>query len=218
MKNKLVPPVALHASRDAIILSDEKNVVPKVWKFLDKIQEFSEPVHSGTRVGDLKDVAANGCLEWGLSLDMIVAFATHHLLPLSLGASWLMDIEPLWALGGWSFLSNCMAQPNSSSSSPIFSQHFSKSSTFLQFLTLFFILLLLINLSHQPNPSTTMASSETFKPSKSSTSSTTTMHHPHNSQNSHSTPSSSSSSKYAHGKEFGADAHEVPSGPNPISN
>ncbi|RDX66753.1 CLAVATA3/ESR (CLE)-related protein TDIF, partial [Mucuna pruriens] len=119
--------------------------------------------------------------------------------------SWLMDIEPLWDLGGWSFLSNCMAEPKSSSSSPI-SEPFSKSPTFLQFLTLFFILLLLINLSHQPHPST-MASSDNTKPSESAMS-TTTMH-PHNSH--------SPSSKDA-AREIGADAHEVPSGPNPISN
>ncbi|TKY66091.1 CLAVATA3/ESR (CLE)-related protein TDIF [Spatholobus suberectus] len=119
-----------------------------------------------------------------------------------------MDIEPLWALGGWSFLSNCMAEPKSSSSSPI-SEPFSKSPTFLQLLSLFFILLVLINLSHQPHPST-MASSESTKSSE-STMSTTSMH-PHNTHNSH-----SPSSKDA-GREFGAGAHEVPSGPNPISN
>nr|ACU18412.1 unknown [Glycine max] len=71
-----------------------------------------------------------------------------------------MDIEPLWAIGGWSFLSNyCMAEPKASSSSSPISEPFSKSPSFLHFLSLFFILLLLINLSHQPHPST-MASSE----------------------------------------------------------
>ncbi|KAK7395365.1 hypothetical protein VNO78_15917 [Psophocarpus tetragonolobus] len=118
-----------------------------------------------------------------------------------------MDIEPLWAIGGWSFLSNyCMAAPKSSS--PI-SEPFSKPPSFLQFLTLFFILLLLINLSHhQPHPST-MPSSETTKSSESSMS---TMH-PQNTHNSYAPPSSKDA-----GREFGADAHEVPSGPNPISN
>ncbi|KAF2292606.1 hypothetical protein GH714_025972 [Hevea brasiliensis] len=49
-----------------------------------------------------------------------------------------------------------------------------------------------------------------------STSSTTTMTnmHPKKSQNSHASSSSTSKSK---GSEFGAEAHEVPSGPNPIS-
>lgn len=42
--------VALRASRDAVIHSDEKNVVPEVWKVLDKIKEFSERVRSGSWV------------------------------------------------------------------------------------------------------------------------------------------------------------------------
>jgi len=118
-----------------------------------------------------------------------------------------MDIEPLWAIGGWFSLSYCMAEPKSSS--PI-SEPCSKPPSFLHFLTLFFILLLLVNLSHQPHPST-MASSETTKASE-STMSTTAMH----SQNSH--KSRTPSSKDAARREFGAEAHEVPSGPNPISN
>ncbi|KAK7409969.1 hypothetical protein VNO78_00417 [Psophocarpus tetragonolobus] len=56
--------VALRASRDAVIQSDGKDVVPEVWKVLDKIQEFSESVRSGTWVGAtgkaLKDVIAIG--------------------------------------------------------------------------------------------------------------------------------------------------------------
>nr|AFK49423.1 unknown [Lotus japonicus] len=116
-----------------------------------------------------------------------------------------MDIEPLWSLGGWFLLSTCMAQPKTSSS-PI-SETFSKSPTFLHFLTLFFILLLLIHLSYQPNPSTAMASAK----SSESTTSTTNLH-PQKTKN------SQSSSKDDAGREFGADAHEVPSGPNPISN
>ncbi|XP_061367166.1 CLAVATA3/ESR (CLE)-related protein TDIF-like [Gastrolobium bilobum] len=116
-----------------------------------------------------------------------------------------MDIEPLWDLGGWSFLSNCMAEPKTPST---ISESFSKSSTLLQFLTLLFILLFLINLSNQPNPST-MASSEPIKSSE-STMSTTNLH-PHKTQNSH------TSTKDA-GREFRGEAHEVPSGPNPISN
>ncbi|KAE9618032.1 hypothetical protein Lal_00037816 [Lupinus albus] len=110
-----------------------------------------------------------------------------------------MDIEPFWALGGWFFLSKCMALPKTST--PI-SESFSKSSTFLPILTLFFILLILVNLSHQPNPST----KPSFKPVKSSHQSTmsTTNLHPQKAKNTR--------------KEFGVDAHEVPSGPNPISN
>ena len=123
-----------------------------------------------------------------------------------------MDIEPLWTLGGWFLLSNCMAAPKTSSSSPISELSFTKSLHLLQILTFFFILFLLINNSHQRNPST-MVSSETLKSSSSSgTGSTSTTNlHPEK------TPNSRNSSKDA-GREFGAEAHEVPSGPNPISN
>ncbi|CAM8943055.1 unnamed protein product [Rhodiola kirilowii] len=43
--------VALRAPRDATINSDGKNVVPEVWKVLDKIQEFTEKIRSGSWVG-----------------------------------------------------------------------------------------------------------------------------------------------------------------------
>ncbi|KAI4354409.1 hypothetical protein L6164_003271 [Bauhinia variegata] len=118
-----------------------------------------------------------------------------------------MDIEPLWTLGGWFLLSNCMAAAKTPS---LISETFTKSLPSLQFLTFIFILLLLINLSHQRNPSSMAASSEPFKPSESAASTATL--HPHKTQNSR------GSSKDAQGREFGADAHEVPSGPNPISN
>ncbi|KAL2336719.1 hypothetical protein Fmac_011165 [Flemingia macrophylla] len=121
--------------------------------------------------------------------------------------SWLMDIEPLWDLGGWSFLSICMAEAKASSSSSISEPFSSKPPTFFHFLTLLFILILLINLSHQPHPST-MASLENTKSSSDSDMSTTNMH-PQSTHN----PSSKDA-----GREFGANAHEVPSGPNPISN
>ncbi|XP_023002608.1 glucose-6-phosphate isomerase, cytosolic [Cucurbita maxima] len=63
-ENRAVLHVALRASRDATIQSDGKNVVPDVWKVLDKIQEFSERVRNGSWVGatgkPLKDVVAIG--------------------------------------------------------------------------------------------------------------------------------------------------------------
>ncbi|KAJ0025269.1 hypothetical protein Pint_08941 [Pistacia integerrima] len=63
-ENRSVLHVALRAARDAVINSDGKNVVPEVWKVLDKIQEFSEKVRSGSWVGatgkSLKDVIAVG--------------------------------------------------------------------------------------------------------------------------------------------------------------
>ncbi|KAB1220580.1 Glucose-6-phosphate isomerase, cytosolic 2 [Morella rubra] len=63
-ENRPVLHVALRAPRDAVIQCDGKNVVPEVWKVLDKIQEFSERVRSGSWVGAtgkaLKDVIAVG--------------------------------------------------------------------------------------------------------------------------------------------------------------
>ncbi|XP_042519876.1 glucose-6-phosphate isomerase, cytosolic [Macadamia integrifolia] len=56
--------VALRASRDEVICSDGKNVVPEVWKVLDKINDFSERIRSGSWVGatgkTLKDVISVG--------------------------------------------------------------------------------------------------------------------------------------------------------------
>jgi len=63
-ENRSVLHVALRASRDAVIKSDGKNVVPEVWSVLDKIKDFSERVRSGSWVGAtgkvLKDVVAVG--------------------------------------------------------------------------------------------------------------------------------------------------------------
>lgn len=50
-ENRSVLHVALRASRDAVISSDGKNVVPDVWQVLDKIRDFSEKVRSGSWVG-----------------------------------------------------------------------------------------------------------------------------------------------------------------------
>jgi hypothetical protein len=108
-----------------------------------------------------------------------------------------MDIEPFWGIGGWIFLSNCMAESN-----------ISKPLNLFHFITLFFILLLIINLSHQQTTTINPSSIPTTKSSESEStaSSSTTNLHPHKTQ------------KDGAGKEFGVDAHEVPSGPNPISN
>ncbi|GKV04829.1 hypothetical protein SLEP1_g16933 [Rubroshorea leprosula] len=63
-ENRSVLHVALRASRDEVICSDGKNVVPDVWNVLDKIRDFSERVRSGSWVGAtgkaLKDVIAIG--------------------------------------------------------------------------------------------------------------------------------------------------------------
>lgn len=44
--------VALRAPRDKVITADGKNVVPEVWKVLDKINEFTEKIRSGSWVGE----------------------------------------------------------------------------------------------------------------------------------------------------------------------
>ncbi|KAK4344675.1 hypothetical protein RND71_034851 [Anisodus tanguticus] len=102
-----------------------------------------------------------------------------------------MDIDLWWTLGGvLFFLSDyCMATLKNS--------HISQS--FLYFITLFFIFLILL---HSPDNN----------PSKNSdpNSTTATMKlHPRKIPKNHQNPSR---------KQYGAAAHEVPSGPNPISN
>ncbi|KAH6806919.1 Sugar isomerase family protein [Perilla frutescens var. frutescens] len=63
-ENRHVLHVALRASRDSVINSDGKNVVPDVWQVLDKIKNFSERVRNGAWVGatgkTLKNVIAIG--------------------------------------------------------------------------------------------------------------------------------------------------------------
>lgn len=49
-ENRGVLHIALRAPRDSVIQSDGKNVVPEVWKVLDKIRIFSETVRSGSWV------------------------------------------------------------------------------------------------------------------------------------------------------------------------
>ncbi|ONH92949.1 hypothetical protein PRUPE_8G204100 [Prunus persica] len=134
-----------------------------------------------------------------------------------------MDIEPLWALGGWFLLPNCMAaapKTSPSSSSPSVTEFHTKlNPCLLLFLSLvFFIFLLLV--SPISNPTTTspssMASSSKrllLEPSKPAMS--TTNLHPKKTQNSRTSATSSTARAR---REFGAEAHEVPSGPNPISN
>ncbi|XP_022759797.1 CLAVATA3/ESR (CLE)-related protein 41-like [Durio zibethinus] len=133
-----------------------------------------------------------------------------------------MDIEPLWALGGWLFLFlDCMAAPKSPSTA---SETYAKSHSLLLFLTLFFIFLLLLNPTTNPIAmnSSNVTPSIPFRrllldtSSSKSTSSATNLH-PKQTQNVHTSSSSSSSSKSSR-RQFGAEAHEVPSGPNPISN
>eukprot|EP00249_Psilotum_nudum_P008383 c21237_g1_i1 orf=320-2068(+) len=63
-ENRSVLHIALRASRESVILSDGKNVVPEVWGVLDKIKLFSDKVREGSLVGatgkTLTDVVAIG--------------------------------------------------------------------------------------------------------------------------------------------------------------
>lgn len=136
-----------------------------------------------------------------------------------------MDFEPLWALGGWFiFPNNCMAVPKTSSSSSSSSsvpEIQTKSQPFVFFLAILFIFFLLVNLSNSMNPSMTASSSSSVpvkrflleQPSSASAKSTANLH-PKQTRKRHTSSPSSSTAK----REFGAEAHEVPSGPNPISN
>uniref|UniRef100_A0A3Q7I324 Uncharacterized protein n=1 Tax=Solanum lycopersicum TaxID=4081 RepID=A0A3Q7I324_SOLLC len=104
-----------------------------------------------------------------------------------------MDIDLLWTLGGvlLFFQSNyyCMATL--------------KSQSFLYFITLFLILFILVHSNHHDQNPVPNHSSSSLS-SSSSTSSTTMKLHPR---------------KIPKNKgEYGGAAHEVPSGPNPISN
>ncbi|XP_050365820.1 CLAVATA3/ESR (CLE)-related protein TDIF [Argentina anserina] len=120
-----------------------------------------------------------------------------------------MDIEPLWALGGWFIFPNCMASaPKSISESHTTS---TKLHPLILSLTLVFVLLLFLA-TPLSNPST-MASKRLLLADTSAT--TTTDLQPKKTQNSHTGTSSTSTRARS---EFGAEAHEVPSGPNPISN
>ncbi|GMI73500.1 hypothetical protein HRI_001019300 [Hibiscus trionum] len=118
-----------------------------------------------------------------------------------------MDIEPWWTLGGWFFLCffDCMAP-----ASPL-THAYEKTHFPLLLLTLFFVLLLLSNPSTNPIVSSNATPSIPFKRllllRNSSKSSTMNLH-----------PRQRASSSKSSRREFGAEAHEVPSGPNPISN
>ncbi|CDP03858.1 unnamed protein product [Coffea canephora] len=129
-----------------------------------------------------------------------------------------MDIDLLWAVGGWLLIPDCMATLKTSSK---ISESSSKSQNpFLLFLGLIFIFLVLVH-SSDPSISPSLESTQTLVP-HSSPSSASSPSPPSSAMKLHSrrsktmhTPSSSSSSA---SREFEAGEHEVPSGPNPISN
>ncbi|KAK8557575.1 hypothetical protein V6N13_007933 [Hibiscus sabdariffa] len=99
-----------------------------------------------------------------------------------------------------------MAAP---SSPPSLSHTHEKHHSFLLLLTLFFLFILLLNPSTNPIHSSSLTPSIPFKRLLLHNSSESSAKQMRNRRT-----SSSKSSR----REFGTDAHEVPSGPNPISN
>ncbi|XP_042482659.1 CLAVATA3/ESR (CLE)-related protein TDIF-like [Macadamia integrifolia] len=124
-----------------------------------------------------------------------------------------MDIDLLWASGGWFLGPDCMAATTTSIEG--------RSQALLLFLGILFIILLLATPSDQSRMIMSMASSlptkkhlsesssTTATTTTTSTSQTTMDLHPHNTKTTHHSSSS---------RQFEAGEHEVPSGPNPISN
>ncbi|GFZ17617.1 similar to CLAVATA3/ESR-RELATED 41 [Actinidia rufa] len=110
-----------------------------------------------------------------------------------------MDIDLLWSLGGWFLIFPDICMATLKTPSPT-SQIPAKSQLFLVFLSLLFIFLVLVHSADSSTPSTTITATATA----------TMDLNPKRTQSSR--PSSSTR------REFGAKAHEVPSGPNPISN
>lgn len=135
-------------------------------------------------------------------------------------AYWFMDIEPLWTLGGWFiflFL-DCMAAPKS----PLTPDHTKYNPLLLLIPLIFFLFLLLHTPMHSINLPSSSASNMTaaissrrflLQITSSKSPPSTTNLRPYE----HKQPNASSSQRSSH-REFGADAHDVPSGPNPISN
>ncbi|WCJ38101.1 CLAVATA3/ESR (CLE)-related protein 41 [Euphorbia peplus] len=135
-----------------------------------------------------------------------------------------MDIEPLWSVGGWFLFFICMATtqspiPLSNPKSPPSSSS-SSSSSYPNFFLFFFIFLFIFltispkSLNSKPlNPTAiAISSSISIRRVLLSTETKSTMKvHPKKSKHLR----SRSKSK---GSDFGSEAHEVPSGPNPISN
>lgn len=121
-----------------------------------------------------------------------------------------MDIDPLWVLGGCRFnlSSNCMAEIKIPPSSP--RENYTKSHPFLLFLSFLFIFLLLARPADQIRNSNMVTEpvSQTLPTPTTSSSLTVSSLQPKKSHNEKTLPS----------KQFETSEHEVPSGPNPISN
>ncbi|KAF8006216.1 hypothetical protein BT93_K0495 [Corymbia citriodora subsp. variegata] len=139
-----------------------------------------------------------------------------------------MDIDLLWAIGGWFLFFDCMAASSSSSTSSPLSESHTKLShlfiTFFLFLSLLsfaFLVLMIQPMDRAEKPSPVPSSSSLIMARRLLLSS------PDHSMESASSSSSSSTVSFrpkkannrkAPSRQFGAAAHEVPSGPNPISN
>ncbi|KAI3449880.1 hypothetical protein Pfo_006545 [Paulownia fortunei] len=130
-----------------------------------------------------------------------------------------MDIDFCWALGGCRFpYPNCMATTLKINSSSSVLEISTKSHHFFLFFGLLFILLALVNSSGDPSKfssdmASTLPSRETLfsESSAEKAAAKTVDFHPRKSGNRH-------ASKSKGKDQFEASDHEVPSGPNPISN
>ncbi|KAK3407567.1 CLAVATA3/ESR (CLE)-related protein TDIF-like [Eucalyptus grandis] len=139
-----------------------------------------------------------------------------------------MDIDLLWAIGGWFLFFDCMAASSSSStSSPLSESDTKLNHLFIGFflvlslLSFGFLVLMTQPMDHAEKPSLVPSSSSliitrrlllsssdhSMESSSSSSSSSTVSFHPKKANN-----------RKAPSRQFAAGAHEVPSGPNPISN
>ncbi|KAL8215071.1 hypothetical protein R6Q57_004520 [Mikania cordata] len=147
-----------------------------------------------------------------------------------------MDIDLLWSFGGWLLIlfpetiNYCMAKLRFSSQISHFSNPRSSSSLFFIAILILLILITELQISspitvaslptepissnshHESSKSTTTFSShdETSRSTTATTTTTTTNFRPKRTHDHQSHPKST--------RSFEAGAHEVPSGPNPISN
>ncbi|XP_052620056.1 CLAVATA3/ESR (CLE)-related protein TDIF-like [Lactuca sativa] len=126
-----------------------------------------------------------------------------------------MDIDLLWSFGGWFLIIlpetiNCMAKLRSSSQISLFSNPSSGSSLLCIALLIFIFFIIFLQSPTSMAAASFPSEATTSSYDESSRTSTTTMDfRPKRShRQSHSKPT----------RSFEAGAHEVPSGPNPISN
>ncbi|KAF8392027.1 hypothetical protein HHK36_022367 [Tetracentron sinense] len=112
-----------------------------------------------------------------------------------------MDIDLFWTLGGWFLGPNCMATPRTS------------VHALLLFVSIILIVLLFALPAEKLKTASSLRSGRLRLDSATTTFQSTMKLHPQQTKNTHTSSSSASTSR-----QFKAGEHEVPSGPNPISN